>query len=347
MNSKDRTSGVRLRFNQKDQQFPEKLYDVANDGYLVRWNGCGTAIQVDDPDKFENEVMKCYPGFLQIPSFANFRRLFREYSFRRTLLDDGLTLEFSHPYFAHGFREGLSEIRTRRKSFSKPSIEISAFQRDVNLINDDESQGGLRYRTRRSRLTKSKQNKNNNSDKQQFYSNSSTFVINDGFQGDETNDSEQDKSDERIITEQPDSCESTEPDTVEKRNTFNSIKSDIMRLFIRNEFTFEDFCVWAERNQADFEIGTSMEDVYDAINRQNNYINQSQTDPLSQGDTGVTDRRMVSEPCGQCRCCRAYQSIQYTEDISDSFHGDLSCNVPDPVDSCMSYEEQETSYFTI
>jgi hypothetical protein len=44
---------VKLRFNPKDQ-FPEKLYDVANDGYLVKWNGCGTGVQVDDPDLFEN-----------------------------------------------------------------------------------------------------------------------------------------------------------------------------------------------------------------------------------------------------------------------------------------------------
>lgn len=344
MNQKGKVPGVRLRFNQKDQQFPEKLYDVANDGYLVRWNGCGTAIQVDDPDKFENEVMKCYPGFLQIPSFANFRRLFREYSFNRTLLDDGITLEFSHPYFSHGFREGLSEIRTRRKSFSKPTLDISSFQRDVNLLNDDDNQECRRYRTRRSRLTKTKQNKNDNSSQSQTYSNSSTFIINDGFQGDESNDSIRNKSDNNVNITEEKVTENVDLPKEPKKNTYSSVSSEIMRLFIKNEFTFEDFCAWAERNQSDFIINANKHDIYDAINRQNDYMNQSLAYNHFHTGSQITDNQTMEEPCGQCRCCRAHQ---HSFDTLLSSRGDVSCDLTNYGDVYMSYGDQNTAYTAI
>nr|KAG5705158.1 hypothetical protein BaRGS_030875 [Batillaria attramentaria] len=65
---------MHIYFDSKTQ-FPVKLYEVANDGYLVKWNADGTSILVDEQD-FEDKVMKCYPGFVQIPTFLNFRRLF-------------------------------------------------------------------------------------------------------------------------------------------------------------------------------------------------------------------------------------------------------------------------------
>lgn len=37
-------------------QFPEKLYDVCNDGVLVHWNPNGS-VSVQDEDEFEEKVM--------------------------------------------------------------------------------------------------------------------------------------------------------------------------------------------------------------------------------------------------------------------------------------------------
>lgn len=99
-------------------QFPEKLYDVANDGYLVHWNRNGS-VSVTSEEEFEEKVMKLYPGFLQIPSFQNFKRLFREYGFDRDINQSG-NLEWSHPCFVRGRRELVQQIRTRRKSFRTP-----------------------------------------------------------------------------------------------------------------------------------------------------------------------------------------------------------------------------------
>ena len=59
----------RVSFEPK-ARFPFKLYDVANDGFLVKWSPSGTSVYVEE-GFFEENVMKCYPGFVQIASFAN------------------------------------------------------------------------------------------------------------------------------------------------------------------------------------------------------------------------------------------------------------------------------------
>lgn len=96
-------------------QFPEKLYDVANDCMLIKWNR-NESVSVISEEEFVKNVMKWYPGFLQIPSIANLKRLFREYGFDR-ILNQNNTYEWSHPRFIRGRRELLAEIKTRRKSY--------------------------------------------------------------------------------------------------------------------------------------------------------------------------------------------------------------------------------------
>lgn len=112
---------LRLRFDPKTR-FPFKLYDVANDSYLVKWNSDGTSVLVDE-ETFEEEVMRCYPGFVKIASFVNFRRLFREYSFEWKIVDGTDSLfEFSHPSFVRGGMSLLAGVKTKRKSFYKPFL---------------------------------------------------------------------------------------------------------------------------------------------------------------------------------------------------------------------------------
>ncbi|KAK6186577.1 hypothetical protein SNE40_008591 [Patella caerulea] len=100
----------------KTDRFPEKLYDVVEDNYVIRWGADGTSIFVDE-NGFAEIIMECYPGFLQIPDFPNFRRLFREYSFDWENRDS--IFEFSHPCFIRGKPELLGQILTRRKSYYK------------------------------------------------------------------------------------------------------------------------------------------------------------------------------------------------------------------------------------
>lgn len=305
---------VRLRMNQKDP-FPEKLYDVANDGYLVKWNGCGTGVQVEDADLFENEVMNCYPGFLQIATFANFRRLFREYSFNWKLLDDDCTLEFSHPCFVYGYRDDVSEVRTRKKSFSKPSMGMSTFQRDVLALNDDAvADESKRYRTR-SRLTKRRSRELEDSLDSSSDSNNSTFVINDSLQDSSSmnNDSYKyhDLNAESVINVP------SPRDTSNGRRTFSSVASQIMKLFVKNEFTFEDFCTWAERNQRDFGLDANKFDIFSYMNNQPEIIAHSYSEfvdnsvsyqPIEQSFTQEL-QEYPEQPCKNCACCRAYQNL--------------------------------------
>lgn len=112
---KDRKVRLRLSFEPKER-FPEKLFHVANDNFLIKWGFSGESVVVD-PEEFEANVLKCYPGFLQISSFANLRRLFRQYAFDWKINYDE-TFEFSHEFFVRGHPQLLEEIVTRRKTFS-------------------------------------------------------------------------------------------------------------------------------------------------------------------------------------------------------------------------------------
>lgn len=332
---------VRLSFDSKDP-FPEKLYDVANNGYLVKWNGCGTAVQVDDPDLFEKEVMKCYPGFLQIPSFVNFRRLFREYSFDWKFLDDGQTFEFSHPYFVYGYRDVVSEIRTRRKSFSKPTLDISAFQKEVNALENDNDEDGKRYNTRRSRRTKTRKSletENRGAHHSEDYTNNSRFVINDSLQDGSSNDSYSSNQPTK-----PDNLNNSSVDNnhYNSSNTFSSVASDIMKLFIKNEFSFEDFCTWTERNQCDFNLNANKWDILESVNNQSQSLftvnNTSHalftTNDGNSSQISYPDPQLQEDPCGNCKCCRAYQ-ISHYENISSQGLVSRNMSVPGELDlSC-------------
>ncbi|KAH3717042.1 uncharacterized protein LOC127856370 [Dreissena polymorpha] len=131
-------------------QFPEKLYDVCNDGYLVHWNRNGS-VSVRDETTFENSVMTCYPGFLQIPTMLNFKRLFREYGFDRDVNKEG-SLEWSHPFFVMNRRDLVQQIKTRRKAYLHPVLTGSADE--CNRFGPGQvipTEGKRRYSARRRR----------------------------------------------------------------------------------------------------------------------------------------------------------------------------------------------------
>lgn len=96
--------------------FPVKLWDVVDDdsNTIFTWSSDGFSFYVDD-NKYEQEIMERYPGFVQISSFANLRRLLREYSFDWQSNDTG-EFQFSHPAFKRGERETIFNIRTKRKA---------------------------------------------------------------------------------------------------------------------------------------------------------------------------------------------------------------------------------------
>lgn len=134
---------IRPRLFLYGEKFPEKLYSVVQDGFLLSWDEAGEKINIGDPpathslgkwksdgpERFENLVMDLYPGFVQIPQFANLRRLFREYSFNWHLSASG-HFTFSHPCFLRGRTDLLSKIKTRRKS-----LPLYGFRRNTRRRN--------------------------------------------------------------------------------------------------------------------------------------------------------------------------------------------------------------------
>ena len=139
----------RVSFEPK-ARFPFKLYDVANDGFLVKWSPSGTSVYVEE-GFFEENVMKCYPGFVQIASFANVRRLFREYSFDWSIVEGtDNVFEFSHPDFIRERKDLLHAIKTKRKSLRR-SYNPRRFVGP--LAASSPKRRGLRRRCRRRRET--------------------------------------------------------------------------------------------------------------------------------------------------------------------------------------------------
>jgi hypothetical protein len=74
-------------------------------------------------------------------------------------------------------------------------------------------------------------------------------------------------------------------------------------LGIKNEFTFEDFCTWAERNQTDFGLDANKFDIFSYMNNQPEINTHSYAElvdnsvsyqPLEQSYTQVVSRGEVT-----------------------------------------------------
>ncbi|GFR69219.1 transmembrane protein 2 [Elysia marginata] len=113
---------LRLRFSFGSKyNFPKKLMAVADDGILIRWTVDNSRLVVQKKE-FEENVMTMYPGFVQVGTFHNLRRLFRDYSFNFRIIQNkhsyrGLQVEFRHPHFSRDNFHLLSLVKKRpRKS---------------------------------------------------------------------------------------------------------------------------------------------------------------------------------------------------------------------------------------
>ncbi|CAG5127453.1 unnamed protein product [Candidula unifasciata] len=105
-------------------KFPLKLYQVADDETIIKWADDGNSVVVEQVE-FEDNVMLFYPGFVQVRSFHNLRRLFRDYGFRFQVLRKrkpyGLKLKFRHPFFTRTRPGDVVQVRKiSRKNPSPP-----------------------------------------------------------------------------------------------------------------------------------------------------------------------------------------------------------------------------------
>ena len=320
-NSKKR---IRLIFNPKDH-FPAKLYDVCNDGHLVKWNRNGS-ISVIDEEAFEKQVMDLYPGFLQIPNFLNFRRLFREYGFEWVINQDDI-LEFSHPLFVRGRRQLLPDIRTRRKSFhstARPTTESS------DIIETDPDK---RYSTRKRRRTKHFNTKDDSAQSVDIQAggegnisvpnlNTSAFVqtplSQNGF---------------RIAP----------PPKVQKPEVKREDTRIIQQNFVQNELTEEEFMHWIarqrkiERPKEETPQTVSKDFVwmyYDNNGARPEFVSNNdgqlvltptvKKEPMDNND----EKPVTGIPCGMCKCCVAMSLLSAENSLTDeSFMVDLDSDV--------------------
>lgn len=263
---------VRLRINIKER-FPEKLYDVASDGYLVRWNGTGTAVCINEKI-YEEKVMSAYPGFVQISTFPNIRRLFREYGFdwRIKETNGSEIFEFAHPNFVYGHRELLQDIMTRRKSYFG---KIKFFSDVQDELENDDSTDGTRYKTRSKYKKKSKP--------------STDCEIQENDESRVTCDGPMDVADSEV-SEKCAPASSTQTHNGHSISRHSSLNNQIMSLFIKNEFTFDDFCSWVNLNQTCIGQGDSND---------NN---------CNQGSFGQSESASRLYPCHECACCLFYHT---------------------------------------
>ena len=319
---------IRLIFNPKDH-FPAKLYDVCNDGYLVKWNRNGSVSVIDEAE-FEAHVMDVYPGFLQIPSFINFRRLFREYGFEWVINQDNV-LEFSHTLFVRGRRQLLPQIKTRRKSFQIASRPAESSE----IIECDPDK---RYSTRKRRRTKhfnAKENSQstdmNNSDVQgggegNFIisnANSNTFV---GVQT-------------PVLQK---GIQIVPPSQIRKPEVKQSDTREIQQNFVQNELTEEEFMEWLSR-QRKMEESKPKENSPQTVGKDfiwmyyDNNGTRPHFDSNNNGELVITptetkepraNKGKTDVPCGMCKCCVAMNLLSAESSVTnDSFVVDLDADV--------------------
>jgi hypothetical protein len=101
--------------------FPEKLWEAVCAGRgLITWSADGRSVVVEDNDeKFKLLVDRTYPGLVDIPTFANFRRQLREYGFAWTYNTETREFEFAHPCFVRDRPDLLHGVLTRRACYRR------------------------------------------------------------------------------------------------------------------------------------------------------------------------------------------------------------------------------------
>ena len=313
---------IRLIFNPKDG-FPSKLYDVCNDGYLIKWNRNGSVSVTDEAD-FEAQVMEIYPGFLQIPSFLNFRRLFREYGFEWVINQDNV-LEFSHPLFVRGRKQLLSDIKTRRKSFM---VSARPETSESEII---EAEPGQRYSTRKRRRTKQFKTGEENRPDLQAGGESS-------FMHSHTNPNVQ----QPPLQTQFQIIPPTQLQKPEVRQPADT--KLIQQSFVQNELTEEEFMHWISR-QRKIDDARNKENIPQTISKDfvwmyyDNNGTRPDFDSNKQGELVLTPStldeiksekdRNIGIPCGMCKCCVAMSLLSADSSVTDdsSFMVDLDSDV--------------------
>ncbi|KAL3864638.1 hypothetical protein ACJMK2_006303 [Sinanodonta woodiana] len=266
---------LRLSMDPKER-FPEKLYDVVNDGILVCWNHNGSVSLCVDEKVFEKNVKICYPGFLQIPTFLNFRRLFREYGFDWRVNDEG-DLEFSHPGFDQNDRTRLSMVKTKRKSFQ--TIENKNIMEPIVI----DAEPGKRYSTRRRKRIS---------------------VVEDTISNTDLDISHV------SIESKREEFENVQPQV--KKSRFAPNLNELKETFARNEFTEDEYSSWmsterrfiANNEAAAIEPTPGYEWLY-----YNGEMQMTDTVYSYPGNiaysSSISGLNKMHVPCGLCQCCIA------------------------------------------
>lgn len=115
-------------------RFPEKFWAVVNDpNDLLYWSDSGDSIIVDD-QKYSEEIMTRYPGFVKTKSFGNLKRLLREYGFTWNIRENGF-YEFCHTNMRRGRPELLKGVKTKRKALKAgaPHPYLSCFKHNATF----------------------------------------------------------------------------------------------------------------------------------------------------------------------------------------------------------------------
>ena len=318
---------IRLIFNPKDQ-FPSKLYDVCNDGYLMRWNRNGS-VSVPNEEAFETEVMELYPGFLQIPSFVNLRRLFREYGFDWVVTQDNI-VEFSHPLFVRGRKQLLTEIKTRRRAFKSDRPAASSSSEII------ETDPGKRYSTRKRRRTKHFTVAADGINKPDFQAGGEhTYVqiSQNGYGGLHTQ-----TLPPGVQFIPPAQLQIQKPEVRQQVDT-----KDIQQNFVQNELTEEEFMQWLARKRMIDEM-KAKENVPETVNKEyvwmyyDNNGGRPEFENTKNGELILSPApnenkndkpKALEVPCGMCKCCVAMSLLSADNSVvtDESFMVDLDSDV--------------------
>lgn len=289
---------LRLSMDPKER-WPDKLYDVANDGYLLKWNPTGNSVIVEEAG-FADKVMHCYPGFVQIPLFLNLRRLFREYGFDWKIVDDGNTFEFSHPCLVRGQRQMLDEIRTRRKSFSKLEEGTDIFKPPFLTASPSK-----KYCTRSS--VKPKQDCATRKPEEVNDKAGCKFTSTERLQHGSTAQHKTNDNARVPIDSEIETC---------SRPT-NLTIADVMVHYAVHEMNLDEFASWAETfplNYFDYAYGHFVYDINNINLNRPIDLDQSQNQDMQVSSIQGEGLGLCEEvACGRCKCCQIhkYRSQQH------------------------------------
>ena len=97
--------------------------EAATGGWIVAWNGNGTAFEIHDLKAFGHLLL---PKYFHLTKYASFQRQLHYFGFRKWTKTMTTTCTYSHPHFQRNIAERQLSLIRRKPRHRRPCVQLAS-----------------------------------------------------------------------------------------------------------------------------------------------------------------------------------------------------------------------------